>query len=285
MTTPPGIYDMTNAEYHAHPALSASGMKLLIEAPALFDHERKNPRQSNSLDLGSVWHSLVLGDTSVQYEIVKKQNRHKEWVTAYDYDTVSARTHRDEIEAEGKTPILARDLALAEAMAEVFNAHPKVREYMDLSHGSIEQSAFWQDERTGIELRARFDYLPDTVPGKPYTIVDPKTAQSSEPHAWLRKAVDYGYAIQAALYIRAVKAMGLHDHPEFIFMTQEKRAPYIVTPIRLAARSLAIGDHLVDVAIDRFIKCTESGYWPGYSEEVVTDDLPKFYTDRFEDVA
>lgn len=282
----PGIYDgIGNAEYHAHHALSSSGMKLLIEAPALFDHERKNPRQSQAFDLGSVWHSLVLGDDTVEYVVVQKTNRQKERVDAGDYDTVSAAEHRDQIIADGKTPILRRDLLLAEAMAEVFNRHPAVTEYLRDVPGAIERSAFWTDQRTGVDLRVRFDFLPEARPGKSFTIVDPKTARSAEPQSWLRSAVDYGYAIQAALYIRAAKEFGLHPRPDFLFLVQDKRAPYIVTPIRLAPRSLAIGDHLVDRAIDRFVACTESGHWPGYSDDVVVDDLPKFFTDRFEDVA
>ena len=283
MSRAPGIYaDLSNPEYHADDALSSSGMKLLIEAPALYEHERKNPRQSQAFDLGSVWHKLVLRDDSVEYVVVQKVNRQKEQVDASDYDTISAQQHRDEIIADGKTPILRRDLALAQAMADVFEKHPAVKEYLHEPAGAIEQSAFWKDERTGLPLRARFDFLPEPVSGKPFTVVDPKSARSSEPQSWLRSAVDYGYAIQAALYLRAVRAFDLHPRPDFLFLVQAKTPPYIVTPIRLAPRSLAIGDLLVDRAIDTFIRCTETGHWPGYSDEVVVDDLPKFYTDRFE---
>lgn len=283
--TEQGIYEMTNPEYHADAALSASGLKLLIEAPALYKYEREFPRRSQAFDLGTVWHSLVLGDVSSKYEIVRKQNRSKDWVEAGDYDTVSAKADMERIVDEGKTPILGRDLRVAEAMAKRFNTHPAVREYLDLANGSVEQSAFWKDPRTGVMLRARFDFLPNAVEGKPFTIVDPKTAQSSEPQAWLRKAVDYGYHIQAAMYVRAVKAMGIHPRPQFLFMVQEKRAPYIVSPIRIAPRSLAIGDLLIDRAIDAYLKAIKTGHWPGYVDDVFVDDLPKFYTDRFEDIA
>jgi hypothetical protein len=281
----PGVYEMTNAEYHAQPALSASGMKLLIEAPALFDYQRKHPRHSDAFDFGSVWHALILGDKSAEFEIVQKQNRQKEWVDAYDYDTKSAQECRDRIVAEGKTPILAKDLRLAEAMAERFRGDPWVAEWMDLDKGAIEQSAFWEDRRTGIQLRARFDFLPIAEPGRQFRVIDPKSAKSSNPDQWLRAAADYGYHIQAALYLRAIKEMGLHPRPDFWFAIQEKRAPYIFQPIRLAPRSLAIGDHLIDVAIDKYIRCAETGHWPGYRDDELVDDLPKYYTDRFEDIA
>jgi hypothetical protein len=281
----PGIYEMTNAEYHAQPALSASGMKLLIEAPALFNHQRENPTTSTTFDFGTVWHKLVLDDQNEDFVVVMKKDKSGDYVPAGDDKTVSAQQHIAEIRSSGQTPIFEKQLAAAEAMAEKFRADPWVREWLDLSRGSIEQSVFWQDERTGLQLRARFDYLPEAEPGREFRVVDPKSAKSANPDQWLRNAADFGYHIQAALYLRAVKAMGLHPRPDFWFAVQEKTAPYIFQPIRLAPRSLAIGDHLIDVAIDKYIRCTKSGQWPGYRDDEVVDDLPGYYINRFEDIA
>ncbi len=63
---PPGVYDDLPAEYyHADPALSASGMKLLLDpgCPALYRYERDHPQPPKAtFDFGHAAHRLVLGD-------------------------------------------------------------------------------------------------------------------------------------------------------------------------------------------------------------------------------
>lgn len=278
----PGLYEMSNAEYHAQPALSASGMKVLLDAPAKFKHQQQHRVFRDSFDFGSVWHALVLQDKGEQIVVAQKVTRDKQRVDADSWDTKSAQEHRASIRAEGKIPVLAKEYEIAKAMAAAFNAHPEVRRYLDLKNGSIEQSAFWNDERTGLPLRARFDYLPAAPVDGVFTICDPKSAVSSEPFTWLRKAADFGYHLQDEMYRRAAMAMGLSPRPDFLFLVQEKTPPYIVTPIRFPAHTRAVASLLVDRAIDRFIACTESGEWGGYVDGVVTADLPSYYLNQFE---
>lgn len=280
--TEPGMYEMSNADYHAQPALSASGMKTLLEAPAKFRYQRENHVYKPAFDFGSLWHKYVLNDEHEQFVVVQKRNRHKELVDAYDYDTVSAREHQAEIRAEGKIPILAKELRVIKDMAGVFRMNPDVQRLIDLDKGKIEQSAFWQDARTGVWLRARFDYLPDAVPGQPFIIGDPKTAISSHPERWMRKVSDYGYDIQDAMYREAARVMGFDPRPRFQFAVQEKTAPYIVTVIELDAEARAIGEYKMREAIDLYLECTQNNHWPGYVEGVAIGHLPAYETQPYE---
>lgn len=283
----PGIYDgISNAEYHQSPALSASGMKLLLEAPAKFDHARKNPTFKDVFDFGSLWHKLIFRDEGERFVIIQKKNKAGEIVDSDSRETIYAKAHMAEIREAGAIPVLATELTKAQAMVEAFWGNPRAEEYVDLAGGAIEQSAFWVDERSGVQLRARFDLLPKPVEGEPFRIVDGKTAASSEPRAWLRSAADYGMHIQEALYRRAVREFDLSPRPEFVFAIQEKAAPYLVSFVRLAARTQEIGDYLVEKAIATFKHCTETGDWSGgYVDDVFVDDLPAYYTNRFEGVA
>lgn len=281
----PGLYpSLSNADYHADPSLSASGMKLILEAPAIYKHERENPTHRNTYDFGSVWHKLVLDDASEDFVVIMKTNREGARVEAGDDKTVSAQEHIKEIRAAGKTPIFAKQLAVVQQMVKAFNAHPKVAEYLDLKRGAIETSAFWTDPETGVPLRVRFDYLPDGTADR-FTIVDVKTSTTAEPYAWLRKAPDYGYHLQDSMYRRAVRDLGLHPRPDFLFLVQAKTAPYLVTPIRLAAHSQAVGDHLTRQAIRTFARCLETDTWPGYTDDIVHENLPGWYLNQFEGVA
>lgn len=282
----PGIYEgVPNAEYHASSALSASGMKLLLEAPAKFDYAQKHPTFKDVFDFGSLWHKLLFRDDVEQFVVIQKKTKAGEIVDSDTRETVFAKAHIDDIRNEGKIPVLARELELATEMVDAFWSHPKAREYVDLENGTVEQSAFWVDETTGVQLRARFDLLPSAKSGRPFRIVDGKTAQSSEPHKWLRSAADYGMHIQEAFYRRAVREFGLSDRPEFVFAVQEKTAPFLVTFIRLDPFAQAIGDHLVDKAIGIFKDCTERNDWTGgYIDDVLVGSLPSYYTNQFDGV-
>lgn len=267
-----GLYGMTNAEYHAEEALSASGMKTLLEAPAKFAYQREHPVFKDIFDFGSVWHTKVLGDQGEK--IVK--------VNADSWRTDAAKAIKAEAHANGQIPILSKDLEVIDEMVKIFRAHPEASALIDLDKGVIEQSAFWQDERTGVWLRTRFDYLPDAVERSPFIIGDPKTAASSKPEKWLKSAPDYGYHIQDALYRKAVRELGIHPRPRFQFAVQEKEPPYIVSVIELDARAQVIGDYLVRVAIDTWIECTTKNEWPGYIEGVRLGQLPAYYSNQFE---
>lgn len=273
-TTTLGLIDgMSNVDYQAHPALSSSGMKALLECPARFKWNRENPVYKDIYDFGSAWHKLALNDESETLVVVD----------ADSWRTKAAREARDEARAANKIPILVDDLADVQRMIDVLHAHREATRLLS-QPGRIEQSAFWIDEKTGVELKARFDLLPDPVDGQPYLVVDGKTAASSDPQQWMRKAPDYGYPIQDALYRRAVRALDIHDRPDFAFVVQEKEPPHIVTVIRLDAHAKAIGDHLVDKAIRLYAECMERDEWPGYiaDDDYHVGSLPKYYTDRFE---
>lgn len=274
MTAPAdGLVDLTNADYQRHPALSSSGIKRLLDAPAKFLWDRTHPVYKDIYDFGSAWHKLALDDDSQELVVVD----------ADSWRTKAAREVRDQARADNNIPILEDDLATLRAMIGVLHGHKEAMRLLS-QPGAIEQSAIWTDPETGVELRARFDKLPDVVAGQPFTVVDGKTAVSSEPYAWMRKAPDYGYPIQDAFYRKAVRDLGIHDRPQFAFVVQEKDAPYIVTVIRLDAHAQAIGDYLVRKAIRLYAECVERDEWPGYipDDDYHVGSLPKYYTDRFE---
>src|SRR5690606_33998548 len=57
------VLDMPESEYHAHPSLSSTGAKLLLDSPAAFDWViRQGHREEKAaFDTGSAVHAEVLG--------------------------------------------------------------------------------------------------------------------------------------------------------------------------------------------------------------------------------
>jgi hypothetical protein len=277
-TTRQGVYDgMSDAEYHAHPALSSSGARKLLppSCPAIFRHEQEHGAKPRRVwDLGHAAHLMVLGvgpEPAV--------------VDADDWRTKDARQQRDDARERGAVPLLKSEHATAVAMAEALCQHPIANALFTPGTGLPEQSLFWTDQRTGVDCRARLDWLPALTSGR-LIISDYKTAADASPDAITRAMHNFGYHQQAAWYLDGIQALGYGDSgTAFVFVVQEKTPPYLVTVVQPDPPALRIGAHLNREAIDTYRSCIETGRWPGYSDDVEIVSLPHWIEREYEGVA
>ena len=212
---PAGIYDIPEDDYFSQSwALSCSGCKLLLppSCPAKFFYRQDHQEYKKVWDFGSGAHNLVLGNGP---EIVE--------VAADNWMTKAAKKQRDDARAEGKTPLLTKELAQCRAMAAALEAHPLAWNIFDPEHGQAEQSLFWTDERTGTKLRARLDWQYDAGNGR-IVIVDYKTSDSADPDKFAKSCADFAYNQQDAFYTDGLKAVTGAD-VAFWFAVQEKSPP------------------------------------------------------------
>jgi hypothetical protein len=276
----PGVYTMAEAEYHADPvpagSLSASGAKKLLPpyCPAIFKWEHDNGRaEKRVFDFGHAAHSEVLG-VGMDLTIID----------APDYKTKAAQEAKKDAYAAGKVPLLASEYVQVKAMAEALRRHPVAAALLDPDSGTAEASLFWTDDASGITRRARLDWLPNSV-GTRMIIPDYKTAPSANPEAFTKSAANFGYHMQEAWYRDAVVALGLAEDPAFVFIVQEKTAPYLVSVVELDTTALRIGRYLNRKAIDVYAECVATDTWPGYTDDVALISLPRWYERTFEEIA
>lgn len=263
----PGLYpEMSIEQYHGDRAsLSSSGARKLLppSCPALFRYEQDHPRPHKAVfDFGHAAHRLVLGDGP---ELIA--------VEADDWRTKAAREERDDVRAAGGVALLAAEYDQVQAMADAIRRHPVASALFAPDSGRPEVSVFWTDGPSGITRRARFDWLPDPRAGR-LIIPDYKTCRSAEPSALARAVDEYGYHCQDDWYRAAARAADLSDDPAFVFVCQEKTAPYLVTVVELDATARRIGAAKNHRAIETYARCMESGYWPGYSDDITYLSLP-----------
>lgn len=264
--TAAGIYDMPDAEYRADPALSCSEARRILEAPAKYRHDRdaRVEQHTKAFDLGKAAHTLVLG-AGVDVVVVQ----------ADDWKKKAAQEARDEAYATGRTPLLAREWAVVCDMRDAIACHPVAGPLLDPARGAPEQSLFWTDPRTGVDLRARLDWLPATPPTGRLIIPDLKTTVDASARAFGKSAASYDYHMQAAFYMAGAATL-LDVDPAFVFIAIEKSPPHLVHVMELDSDALAIGRDRIRRAIDVYVACTESGVWPGYPLEVSTASLPRW---------
>lgn len=264
----PGVSQVPDEVYFAHPALSQSGAKLLLppSCPALFRWQRDHPRPATkALDLGSAAHAEVLGAGG--YAVIPEDVLASNGAAS----TGAAKAFIADARAKGLTPIKPAEAQQVRDMAAAIRANPEAVRL--LGPGRPEVAMLWTDAESGVQLRCKVDWLPDD----PSTLVDYKTAVSAAPSWFQRHYTDFGYHQQAAWYLDALAAVGLCDDAEFIFLVQQKTPPYLVQPFRLSAAAIAAGRELNRRAIRIFADCTATGVWPGFSDRVETVDLPDWY--------
>jgi len=273
--TEPGVYTMPAEAYHRDPvpggSLSRSGAKLLLppSCPALFRWEQDNPPAPKAAyDFGNAAHRLVLG-VGPDIEVIDAEN----------WRTKAAQEAKAEAHAEGLVPLLRDDYAEVKAMADALAAHPVARALFNGDTGKAEQSLFWQDERTGIWLRCRLDWLPDASSGRT-VIPDYKTTKAADLESISKALLNYGYCQQAPWYVDGVRAVGHADDVAFVFVFQEKTPPYLVTVVQPDWPAMRIGQALNRKAVDIYVECVASGRWPGYAEDVEIVSLPAWAEHR-----
>ncbi|WP_431881556.1 PD-(D/E)XK nuclease-like domain-containing protein [Micromonospora chalcea] len=276
----PGVYDLTDADYHRDPvpggSLSSTGARKLLPpgCPARYHHDRGATASSTpTFDLGKAAHLRVLGAGP---ELVI--------VDAVDWRTKAAQEARKAARDQGKVPVLAHQVKQVDAMADAIRGHPVASQLLDPRTGAPELSLFWIDQATGVWLRARLDFLRNRTTGR-VLIVDYKTTESASLEHIERAIYAYGYHQQAAMYLDGVRALGLADDPAFVFVFQETSAPYLITAVQLTAFAEGIGRRRNREAIDIYRECTETGHWPGHAEDIQLVSLPAWVERNHKEIA
>lgn len=270
--TRPGLYDgIPEAVYHADPvpggSLSSSGARKLLapSCPALFkyDQDHKQPHKK-TYDIGTAAHKLVLGEGP---KLIV--------VDAARWDTDKIKAEVAAIRAEGNVPLKRHEYELVKKMADELKRHPIAGALFQPGTGRPEQSMFWKDPGTGVICRARLDWLPTQVKGRRLIIGDYKTTKSAAPHEIAKSVADYGYHQQDDFYRRGARELGIGgSDTSFVFVFQQKTAPYLVTVVELDHEARRIGRERNDHALKTYAQCKETGVWPGFSDDITMLSLP-----------
>lgn len=282
LITQPGVYEIPIERYHGEeicdsPSISSSGLKVIAKCPIKYwTHSNLNPsrqerKDSDALKLGRAAHDLILDGVGWpdRYHIAPQgyNGTKKEWF--------SARDELREAESLGKTVLKWDDYVNVKGMADAISKHPI---HKALGRGKAEQTIVWKDAETGVWLRIRPDFLPDSQ----QFIPDFKTTASADPDDFAKSVANFGYHQQAALYLDGLAAVFGERDRQFYFIAQEKDAPYIVQPFAIDAESVAWGRRLNRKAIRTFARCLETDTWPGYADDFVTVGLPRWKAEQLE---
>jgi hypothetical protein len=249
---------MIYEEYSRIPALNWSSLKEMI-VPLLFMWYQQHPKPDTEAYLiGRAVHTAVLEPDLFDEQYACKpigmkfsEKAGKAWKAEHS-------------DREILTPTQA---ATVRKCTRAIEQHGPAQEL--LSGDRREETIVWRDPDTGVPCKARVDTI-DSM-----RLPDLKTTRDLE---WFERDIaKFLYYGQSAFYLDgAITAGVISPSAESYIVAVQKPEPSDVGVFRLSQETLAAGQRLYTMLLDRWIACTEADVWPGRYPSVTTVELPSW---------
>ncbi len=254
------LVEMSSTDYHAHPALSSSGLRHLAKSPAHYHAYRLDPpEQTKEMMIGSAVHAGFLEGGLENGMVMKAPG-----------STRATNLFKDFAKAHPNAILLLEDefTQVAEMIAAL-RAHPTVSKLV--RGGKAEQSAFWTDPETKISCKCRPDYLTDAG-----LVIDLKTTQDASVEGFQRSIADYKYHWQSAWYLDGLSLALGRTLENFVHIAIEKKAPYGIGIYVLDDGSLDKARQDIAKLRARYAECLHLDEWPGLDSEIKNISIPSY---------
>lgn len=251
---PPGVYDITNQEYHASEGISRSGISEFKKSPLHYwdrylNPDRKPEKQSPAMTIGSAVHTLILEPHKFETEfcVLKKA----------DFRTKAGQEYKKEFESQsnGKQIIKEEDMDIINNMVEAVKSHRLTQGFLE--GASVEQSLFWHDRITGLLCKAR----PDIWHREKKIICDLKTARDASPESFMSAIKSGDYHIQAYMQMIGIYEVTGETITNFCFIVIPNERPHFPYIYDLDLESIKQGKKEFNDALDLMKKCFQTNDW------------------------
>lgn len=195
----------------------------------------------------------------------KSQIVQKPWT----YQANFCKKWRDEVLAEGRTPVSPEDVAEAKQAIAVLRADETIASLADESATQVFVLAEYNDADTGltIPVKALIDLVPPVDGPFGKTLIDFKTAASAAHGPWKRAVFDHSYHVQAALYLDAYCAATGEERIDWFFIISENYKPWEIGKRMLSAEFVNLGRVRYTDALERYCRCLKTGVFPSYDTD------------------
>lgn len=268
---------MNEREYNEAEGIRRSDLWKMEDSPEKFKYFLEHPiEQTPAMAFGSACHKFVLEPADFQNEYILAPQVDKR--TKEGKETWA----RFVLESAGKTPLSLDDTLVIEEMTIALNECPLSKKLL-FGKGESEVPFFWTDKETGEKCKIKVDRLVKF--NRRWYVVDYKTTQCADTFRFNSDIFKLGYHLQAAMYTEGVMvSKKLKKRPGFLFVAQEKKAPYSVNVIEVSEEVMGAGIAKFRQLMDKYHECRVLDKWPGYVGDVPNDAfLPNWMQAEMED--
>ena len=245
--------------YRAIDAVNWSSLKNMSKSPLHYKHGLTHDRPDTpAMALGRAVHKAVLEprDFPLTYTVWRGFRRGKDWTT---FKSVNEEAGLEVLTDDEYDKCLAIQTAIEQ--------HPVAGPL--LTGGEAEKTLLWTDCATGLECKARADYI------RRGTLIDLKTTRSLDERDFQRTYHGFKYNCQLAMYLAGLSNGGFGF--DALIVAVEADPPHDVAVFRPSEDSLYAGAQEVAELLERVADCTETGLWPGAYPLETELDLPQWY--------
>lgn len=177
-----------------------------------------------------------------------------------------------------RTSLSKEDFAIVNGMTEALRTHDVTGRWFDPGRNNYRKAneiSFYVDEANspyGMPIKGRVDRLEKTKDG--WLILDLKTTDDASPDAFMKKAFNLGYHLQAAFYTDLVARTFRDANVKFIFCAIERRRPHGVALYEASPEFLNFGMEKVQEAASSLRYALETQHFGGYSQQIQSLGLP-----------
>jgi len=264
------LMNLSNEEYHAHPAVSKSSLDLIARSPKHYWAKYVDPNRVASEPTAA----MLLG-TAVHTHILEPDTWDLRYITAPEGIDRRTKAGKESFaafqkDAGDRVTITSDDTDLVMAMGRAVRDHMAANILINKGLGKAENTYMWLDDTTGLHCKCR----PDWISNGGSILVDLKTTEDASLKEFQRSIAKYNYHNQAAWYLKGVEqAIGIRPK-QFLFICVEKRSPHCVAVYAADAAMIAAGETATRKALDTLAVCRAADSWPGYSDDIEPISLP-----------
>ncbi len=254
--------NLSETDYHLHPAIGSSGLKTILKSVGLFRWEQNQKRTpTKAMNFGTSFHFAVLEPKRFKDEVVA--------MPEFKGTGMYAKKDQFLTENHGKVIISQDEMVDLKSMLRSVLDHNVASSL--LVGGVPELSYFWTDKDTGVECKARPDYRRNGG-----ALVDIKTTGDASLEEFSRSVLNFGYHISAAHYLEGVSQVLGQKFERFLLIAVEKTAPFGVQVFEIDFGTLEKGLELLKRALLKLKAARDANHYPIYSEEIVPLNIPAY---------
>jgi len=272
--TKPGIYEITNAEYHSTQALSPITGKLepILSKSALVKGSRSWAHYKASIDFPMVPTPIMEFGTDAHTAVLEPDIWNKQkgaWFGSMKvkpkFAGKGSKVARETWEAEnaGKNVITTKEFLAKKAhfhkidrIREQVYDHPEAAPL--LSGGVAERSFFWFDEKYQVWMKCRPDYLTADC-----EYIEFKSCPDARPGNFLRYIGHLNYHWHS-LYLEGMTAVTGYPHTDMRIIAAETAEPHAVSVFPIDTATMEIGRMQYRAHVKDYTDCLKTDTWPAY---------------------